>query len=87
MPISQLVRSARHAHGQQRLLMIGLLKDKRPLSEWLHLLYSPYSAFDQLPLTFRADSEILLRKRNRFDFSLSQFITAVTPKDQNTDRP
>ena len=62
------------------LLMIGLLKDKRPLSEWLHLLYSPYSAFDQLPLTFRADSEILLRKRNRFDFSLSQFITAVTPK-------
>ena len=67
------------------LLMIGLLKDKRPLSEWLHLLYSPYSAFDQLPLTFRADSEILLRKRNRFDFSLSQFITAVTPKDQNTD--
>ncbi|MDC1513128.1 PD-(D/E)XK nuclease family protein [Porticoccaceae bacterium] len=69
------------------LLMIGLLKDKRPLSEWLHLLYSPYSAFDQLPLTFRADSEILLRKRNRFDFSLSQFITAVTPKDQNTDNP
>jgi probable DNA repair protein len=67
------------------LLMIGLLKDKRPLSEWLHLLYSPYSAFDQLPLTFRADSEILLRKRNRFDFSLSQFITAVTPKDQKTD--
>ena len=62
------------------LLMIGLLKDKRPLSEWLHLLYSPYSAFDQLPLTFRADSEIQLRKRNRFDFSLSQFITAVAPK-------
>ena len=63
------------------LLMIGLLKDKRPLSEWLHLLYSPYSAFDQLPLSFRADSEIQLRKRNRFDFSLSQFITAVTPKN------
>ena len=62
------------------LLMIGLLKDKRPLRKWLHLLYSPYSAFDQLPLTFRADSEIQLRKRNRFDFSLSQFITAVTPK-------
>ena len=62
------------------LLMIGLLKDKRPLSEWLHLLYSPYCAFDQLPLDFRADSEMLLRKRNRFDFSLSQFITAVTPK-------
>ncbi len=65
------------------LLMIGLLKDKRPLSEWLHLLYSPYSAFDQLPLSFRADSEILLRKRNRFDFSLSQFITAVTPKPKH----
>ncbi|UVW33932.1 PD-(D/E)XK nuclease family protein [SAR92 clade bacterium H455] len=61
------------------LLMIGLLKDKRPLSEWLQLLYSPYSTFDQLPLRFRADSEIVLRKRNRFDFSLSQFITAVTP--------
>ena len=67
------------------LLMIGLLKDKRPLSEWLHLLYSPYSAFDQLPLSFRADSEMQLRKRNRFDFSLSQFITAVTPKHKSND--
>jgi ATP-dependent helicase/nuclease subunit B len=67
------------------LLMIGLLKDKRPLSEWLHLLYSPYSQFDQLPLSFRADSEILLRKRNRFELDLSQFINAITPKYQHTD--
>ena len=67
------------------LLLISLLKDKRPLSEWLNLLYSPYSAFDQLPLAFRADSEILLRKRNRFDFTLSQFINAIAPRQQTSN--
>ncbi len=63
------------------LLMIGLLKDKRPLSEWLHLLYSPWSLFDQQPLVFRADSELRLRQRNRFDFTLSQFIAALMPAE------
>jgi len=63
------------------LMMIGLLKDKRPLAEWLHLLYSPWSLFDQQPLAFRADSELRLRKRNRFDFTLSQFIAALMPTE------
>ncbi|MGB0449589.1 MAG: PD-(D/E)XK nuclease family protein [Porticoccaceae bacterium] len=66
------------------LELIGILQYKRPLNDWLQLLYSPFSAFDQLPLQFRVDSELALRKTRRFDFTLEQFLSAILP-DTSTE--
>jgi len=64
------------------LLMIALLKGRHPLADWLHLLHSPYALFDQQSLGFRADGELRLRKRNRFEFTLSQFVSALVTAEE-----
>ena len=64
------------------LELVGILQYKRPLNDWLQLLYSPFSAFDQLPLQYRADSELALRKTRRFEFTLEQFLSAILPAEQ-----
>jgi ATP-dependent helicase/nuclease subunit B len=61
------------------LELIAVLQYKRSLNDWLQLLYSPFSVFDQLPLQYRVDSELALRKTRRFEFTLEQFLTAILP--------
>jgi probable DNA repair protein len=68
------------------LELIGILHHKRSLQEWLQILYSPYSAFDQLHVQFRADAELALRKTRRFDFTLEQFLTAIIPHEESEQR-
>ena len=64
------------------LELIGSLQYKRSLNDWLKILYSPFSAFAQLPLQYLVDSELALRKTRRFDFTLEQFLTAILPKEE-----
>jgi ATP-dependent helicase/nuclease subunit B len=64
------------------LELIAVLQYKRPLNDWLQLLYSPYSAFDQLPVQYRVDSELALRKTRRFEFTLEQFLSAILPAEE-----
>ncbi|MDG2501910.1 MAG: PD-(D/E)XK nuclease family protein [Porticoccaceae bacterium] len=68
------------------LELIGILHHKRSLQEWLQILYSPYSAFDQLNVQFRADAELALRKTRRFDFTLEQFLNAIIPSEESEQR-
>ena len=65
------------------LELIAILQYKRPLNNWLQLLYSPFSAFDQLPLQYRVDGELALRKTRRFEFTLEQFLTAILPPQES----
>ena len=64
------------------LELIGVLQYKRPLNDWLKILYSPFSAFNQLPLEYLVGSELALRKTRRFDFTLEQFLTAILPNEE-----
>lgn len=57
--------------------LLGMLRHKRPLQEWLDCLYSPYSLFTQLSVQVRADIELSLRATRRFEFTLDQFIAAM----------
>ena len=66
------------------LELLGILQYKRPLNNWLQLLYSPFSALDQLPLQYRVDSELALRATGRFDFTLEQFLQSLLT-DRETD--
>jgi ATP-dependent helicase/nuclease subunit B len=65
------------------LELIGILQYKRPLNDWLQLLYSPFSAFDQLPLQYRVDSELALRKTRQFEFTLDEFLSAILPQQES----
>lgn len=62
------------------LELLGILQYKRPLNDWVQLLYSPFSALDQLPLQYRVDSEQALRATGRFDFTLEQFLSSLLPR-------
>ena len=64
------------------LELLGILQYKRPLNDWLQLLYSPFSALDQLPLQYRVDSELALRATGRFDFTLEQFLNSLLPRQE-----
>lgn len=64
------------------LELIATLQYKRPLNDWLQLLYSPYSAFDQLTVQYRVDCELALRKTRRFEFNLEQFLSAILPAEE-----
>jgi len=63
----------------QGLELIGMLRQQHPLEAWVALLYSPHSLFDRLPISFRVDAEIRLRKKSRFTFDLREFLNEVTP--------
>lgn len=62
---------------QGALQLLGMLRHKRPLQEWLDCLYSPYSLFAQLPIQVRTDIELSLRATRRFEFTLDQFVAAM----------
>jgi ATP-dependent helicase/nuclease subunit B len=64
------------------LELIAALQYKRPLNNWLQLLYLPYSGFDQLPVQYRVDSELAMRKTRRFEFTLEQFLSAILPAEE-----
>ncbi len=64
------------------LELIAVLQFKRPLDNWLQILYSPFSAFAQLPVQFLVDAELALRKTRRFEFTLEQFISAILPAQE-----
>ena len=63
------------------LQLVGVLQYKRPLQDWLQLLYSPYCAFNLLGVQYRADCELALRRTRRFDFTLAQFLSCVVPDE------
>lgn len=63
----------------QGLELIGMLRQQHPLEAWISLLYSPHSLFDRLPISFRVDAEIRLRKTSQFTFDLREFLNQVTP--------
>ena len=58
--------------------LLGIFQYQRPLSQWLELLYSPYSVFSQLPVQVLVDIELALRERKAFDFTLEQFLNHVS---------
>lgn len=53
--------------------LLGILQDRRPLQDWLELLYSPYSIFAQLPVQVLVDTELALRDSRAFEFTLEKF--------------
>ena len=63
--------------------LIEILQYERPLNNWLQLLYSPFSAFDQLPLQSRVDCELALRKTRRFEFTLEKFLSTIMPDEES----
>ena len=63
----------------QGLELIGMLRQQHPLETWVSILYSPHSLFDKLPISFRVDAEIRLRKTSRFTFDIREFLNEVTP--------
>ncbi len=65
------------------LELIEILQYERPLNNWLQLLYSPFSAFDQLPLQYRVDCELALRKTRRFEFTLEKFLSTIMPDGES----
>ncbi|CAI8259362.1 MAG: Uncharacterised protein [SAR92 bacterium MED-G29] len=83
--ISAGVALADTALVQAALELLGLFRYSRPLQEWLDLLYSPYSMLAQLPVQSRVDIELALRKTRRFDFTLDQFIYALSDSDSDSE--
>ena len=65
------------------LELIEILQYERPLNNWLQLLYSPFSVFDQLPLQYRVDCELALRKTRRFEFTLEKFLSTIMPDEES----
>ena len=57
--------------------LLGLFEYRRPLSQWLELLYSPYNLFSQIPVQTLVDTELALRNSGAFDFTLEQFLNHV----------
>jgi probable DNA repair protein len=58
--------------------LLGIFQYQRPLSQWLELLYSPYSVFSQLPVQVLVDVELAVRHSKAFDFTLEQFLNHVS---------
>ena len=58
--------------------LLGIFQYQRPLSQWLELLYSPYSVFSQLPVQVLVDIELAVRECKAFDFTLEQFLNHVS---------
>ena len=58
--------------------LLGIFQYQRPLSQWLELLYSPYSVFSQLPVQVLVDVELAVRDSKAFDFTLEQFLNHVS---------
>ena len=58
--------------------LLGIFQYQRPLSQWLDLLYSPYSVFRQLPVQVLVDIELAVRECKAFDFTLEQFLNHVS---------
>lgn len=57
--------------------LINLCKNNQTLEEWLQLLYSPFCFFDQLPVQFKVECELWLRKTHSYQFSFEKFIQAA----------
>jgi probable DNA repair protein len=58
--------------------LLGIFQYQRPLSQWLELLYSPYSVFSQLPVQVLVDVELAVRDSKAFDFTLEKFLNHVS---------
>ena len=58
--------------------LLGIFQYQRPLSQWMELLYSPYSVFAQLPVQVLVDVELAARDSRAFDFTLEQFLNHVS---------
>jgi ATP-dependent helicase/nuclease subunit B len=54
--------------------LLSSIANEQPLSFWLRLIYSPYSAFELLPLHAKSDIELQLRKRSRVSLTSQQFL-------------
>tara|TARA_B100000767_G_scaffold38441_1_gene32411 strand:+ start:568 stop:3297 length:2730 start_codon:yes stop_codon:yes gene_type:complete len=65
--------------------LFGFLDYRQPLSFWLRLLYSPYSALDNTPLQVRGEAEKRLRKTSQFEFRASQFLECFEPADETAE--
>ena len=54
--------------------LLSPIANEQPLSFWLRLIYSPYSAFELLPLKVKSDIELQLRKKSRLSLTTKQFL-------------
>ncbi len=59
------------------LELLSSIERDQPLSHWLRLIYSPYTAFELLSLQEKANLEQKLRKNSQFNFTLHQFLYEI----------
>jgi ATP-dependent helicase/nuclease subunit B len=80
-PLSQtsLVNSA--------LGLIECLSVKKPLSEWLDLMYSPHNLLSEVPLQSKVNAELGLRKTRRFEHSFSEFCHVIMNEHETGSAP
>ncbi|CAI8325193.1 MAG: Uncharacterised protein [Porticoccaceae bacterium UBA1117] len=62
--------------------LLECLNLKKSLQEWLAILYSPHSLFDQLSIQIRVDAELALRKTRRFEHSFTEFCRVICLDDE-----
>jgi len=64
-----------------------MLKRKKPLSEWLDLMYSPHNLLSEVPLQSKVNAELGLRKTRRFEHSFSEFCHVIIDEHETGSAP
>jgi len=72
---------------QSALGLLELFNYQRPLQDWLGLLYSPYSIFEQLPVQFRVDCELALRCTRSHQINFDKFVQILRGRQGKLEVP
>lgn len=73
--------------NQSALNLLGLLTYQLPMEHWLSILYSPYGIFEQLPIQFRVNCELDIRKLKAHELGLEKFIQIIRGQQAKLSDP
>ncbi|MCS5587046.1 MAG: PD-(D/E)XK nuclease family protein [Porticoccaceae bacterium] len=72
---------------QSALGLLELFNYQRPLQDWLGVLYSPCSIFEQLPVQFRVDCELALRATRSHQINFDKFVQILRGRQGKLEVP
>ena len=85
--ISAGVKLAETPILQFALALLEMTEFQLPVAEWLGILNSPYSHFNHLPIQFRVDCELEIRKTKKHEIGLDRFIQIIRGQQANLADP
>ena len=72
---------------QSALALLELLEYQLPTQHWLGILNAPYSHFSRLPIQFRVDCELEIRRSKQHELGLDKFIQIIRGQQAVLENP